>query len=211
MLAAASNICSSSRCPNKRRVISIVMRVFLAHYEDHLLDRTVLYPGVREVLSYFRGKRRLVVSNKIHRLTLAVLRGLGVAGEFDAIFGGDSAAEKKPHPAMLQSGVGAISNFPGQRLDGRRWRYRYPSRQARRRDHLRRDLRTRQQGCDARRRTGCYHRAVSSSWPTFFVESVYNSKQEVNYGHDDSGAFQRPFYQNPFAHLATVMATAGRR
>jgi phosphoglycolate phosphatase len=78
-----------------------VMRVFLAHYEAHLLDRTVLYPGVREVLSYFRGKRRLVVSNKIHRLTLAVLCGLGVAGEFDAIFGGDSAAEKKPHPALL--------------------------------------------------------------------------------------------------------------
>jgi phosphoglycolate phosphatase len=78
-----------------------VMRVFLEHYEAHLLDRTVLYPGVREVLSYFRGKRRLVVSNKMHRLTEAVVRGLGVAGEFDAILGGDSAAEKKPHPALL--------------------------------------------------------------------------------------------------------------
>lgn|SRR5574341_77482 len=78
-----------------------VMRVFLEHYEAHLLDRTVLYPGVGEVLDYFRRKRRLVVSNKIYRLTLAVLRGLGVADEFDAIFGGDSAAEKKPHPAPL--------------------------------------------------------------------------------------------------------------
>ncbi len=78
-----------------------VMRVFLAHYEAHLLDRTVLYPGVREVLSYFRSKRRLVVSNKMHRLTEAVVRGLGVAGEFDAILGGDSASEKKPHPALL--------------------------------------------------------------------------------------------------------------
>jgi phosphoglycolate phosphatase len=79
-----------------------VMGVFLEHYEAHLLDRTVLYPGVREVLDYFRGKRRLVVSNKIHRLTEAVVRGLGVAAEFDAILGGDSAAEKKPHPALLQ-------------------------------------------------------------------------------------------------------------
>ena len=80
---------------------SEVMRVFLEHYEAHLLDRTVLYPGVREVLEYFRGKRRLVVSNKMHRLTVAVVRGLGVADEFDAILGGDSAAEKKPHPALL--------------------------------------------------------------------------------------------------------------
>ncbi len=78
-----------------------VLRVFLAHYEAHLLRRTVLYPGVREVLDYFRGKRRLVVSNKMRRLTLAVVRGLGVAQEFDAIFGGDSAPEKKPHPALL--------------------------------------------------------------------------------------------------------------
>ena len=77
------------------------MRVFLAHYEKHLLDRTVLYPGVHEVLEYFRAKRRLVVSNKIVRLTEAVVRGLGVAGEFDAILGGDSAAEKKPDPALL--------------------------------------------------------------------------------------------------------------
>jgi len=79
-----------------------VMKVFLAHYEKHLLDRTVLYPGVHEVLKHFRSKRRLVVSNKIHRLTLAVVRGLGVAEEFDDILGGDSAAQKKPDPALLQ-------------------------------------------------------------------------------------------------------------
>ena len=30
-----------------------------------------------------------------------VVRGLGIAEEFDAILGGDSAAHKKPHPALL--------------------------------------------------------------------------------------------------------------
>lgn len=80
-----------------------VMRIFLQHYEMHLLDRTVLYPGVHDVLEHFRGKRRVLVSNKIHRLTVAVVRGLGVENQFDAILGGDSAAEKKPHPALLNS------------------------------------------------------------------------------------------------------------
>ncbi len=80
---------------------SEAMGFFLQYYEQHLLDRTVLYPGVPQVLEYFRAKRRLVVSNKIRRLTVAVLRGLGIAAEFDAILGGDSAAEKKPHPALL--------------------------------------------------------------------------------------------------------------
>jgi phosphoglycolate phosphatase len=80
-----------------------VIRIFLERYEMHLLDRTVLYPGVHDVLDHFRGKRRVLVSNKIHRLTVAVVRGLGVESQFDAILGGDSAAEKKPHPALLNS------------------------------------------------------------------------------------------------------------
>ncbi|HSK29021.1 MAG TPA: HAD-IA family hydrolase, partial [Candidatus Limnocylindria bacterium] len=80
-----------------------VLAVFLARYETHLLDRTALYPSVKAVLNYFCGRRRAVVSNKIERLTLAVVRGLGVAHQFDAILGGDSAAQKKPHPALLNS------------------------------------------------------------------------------------------------------------
>jgi phosphoglycolate phosphatase len=78
-----------------------IMRIFLDRYEMHLLDSTVLYPGVYDALEHFRGKRRVVVSNKIRRLTVAVVRGLGVESYFDAIFGGDSAAEKKPDPALL--------------------------------------------------------------------------------------------------------------
>ena len=85
-----------------------VMAVFLRHYEEHLLDTTVLYPSVPAVLDYFRSKRRVVVSNKIYRLTLDVLRGLGLEKEFDAILGGDSAAEKKPHPALIH---GALDRF----------------------------------------------------------------------------------------------------
>jgi phosphoglycolate phosphatase len=82
-----------------------VTRVFLDRYETHLLDQTVLYPGVLSVLDYFHNKRRVVVSNKIERLSVAVVRGLGVENHFDAILGGDSAAEKKPHPALLNAAL----------------------------------------------------------------------------------------------------------
>jgi phosphoglycolate phosphatase len=82
-----------------------VTRVFLDRYETHLLDQTVLYRGVLSVLDYFRNKRRVVVSNKIERLSVAVVRGLGVENHFDAILGGDSAAEKKPHPALLNAAL----------------------------------------------------------------------------------------------------------
>jgi len=85
----------------KSEEFSQILHIFLGHYERHLLDCTVLYPGVRDVLDYFSDKRRVVVSNKMYRLAVAVVRGLGVEDCFDAIFGGDSAAEKKPHPALV--------------------------------------------------------------------------------------------------------------
>ena len=93
-----------------------VMRVFLSRYENHLLDTTILYPGVLQALDYFRDKRRVVVSNKIHRLTVAVLRGLGVEKQFDAILGGDSAPEKKPHPALIHHVLNRFRILPAHAL-----------------------------------------------------------------------------------------------
>ncbi|HMF48484.1 MAG TPA: HAD-IA family hydrolase [Candidatus Saccharimonadales bacterium] len=93
-----------------------VMRVFMGHYEHHLLDRTVLYPGAREILEYFRDKRRVLISNKIERLAVAVVRGLGVDNQFDTILGGDSAAEKKPHPALLNLVLRRFQIPPGRAL-----------------------------------------------------------------------------------------------
>jgi phosphoglycolate phosphatase len=77
------------------------LRVFGEYYEAHLLDKTALYPGVRELLDEYRGKRRVVVSNKVQRFSEAVVRGLGIGDCFDLILGGDRA-EKKPHPALLE-------------------------------------------------------------------------------------------------------------
>jgi phosphoglycolate phosphatase len=90
------------------------LRVFLQRYENHLLDATVLYPDVREALEYFGGKRRAVVSNKMHRLTVAMLRGLGIEQCFDIVLGGDSAPFKKPHPALLLQAL-ARFQLPAER------------------------------------------------------------------------------------------------
>lgn len=90
------------------------MEVFLDHYENHLLDTTVLYPHVTEILEYFKNKRRAVVSNKLYRLTLSVLKGLGIEGCFDAILGGDSAPQKKPDPEPLRRVLAAFGVDPAK-------------------------------------------------------------------------------------------------
>jgi phosphoglycolate phosphatase len=88
------------------------MELFLRHYKNHLLETTVLYPHVKETLDYFAKKRRVVVSNKLHRFTVSVLRGLGIEGCFDAVLGGDSVAQKKPDPEALNQVLSAFGVKP---------------------------------------------------------------------------------------------------
>jgi len=89
-----------------------VMDLFLERYESHILDTTALYPHVMETLEYFKDKRKAVVSNKLHRLTVSVLRGLGIENCFDAILGGDSVAQKKPDPAPLRQMLSSFGIRP---------------------------------------------------------------------------------------------------
>lgn len=93
-----------------------VMELFLKRYENHLLDTTVLYPSVLETLDYFQKKKRVVVSNKLYRLTLSVLRGLGIEPCFDAILGGDSVPEKKPDPGPLNQVLATFDVRPVKAL-----------------------------------------------------------------------------------------------
>jgi phosphoglycolate phosphatase len=74
---------------------------FLKYYEQHLLDHTALYPGVREALADLASLQLAVLSNKNTGFSQTILEGLGVAAHFKFIFGGDSFAEKKPDPRGL--------------------------------------------------------------------------------------------------------------
>ena len=79
------------------------VRRFLAYYDEHLLDATALYPGIDETLARLddAGLALTVLTNKPEGLSRRVLDGLGVAGRFRAIVGGDSLPTRKPDPAGL--------------------------------------------------------------------------------------------------------------
>ena len=74
------------------------LKFFLAHYEEHKLDYTKEYPGVRETLEQLRGVPMAVLTNKPANISVRILEGLGLAGFFRAIYGGNSFATKKPDP-----------------------------------------------------------------------------------------------------------------
>ena len=71
---------------------------FREHYWDHCMDRTVDYEGVKETLEYFGGKTKTIVTNKPKRFTDRILEGLGLAGYFVSVVGGDGPYAKKPSP-----------------------------------------------------------------------------------------------------------------
>ena len=78
---------------------------FLAYYRDHMLDYTVLYPGVREALDRLlhAGVKMAVLTNKPVRISQAIVDGLGVGGHFQRVYGGNSFARKKPDPIGIET------------------------------------------------------------------------------------------------------------
>jgi phosphoglycolate phosphatase len=92
--------------------VQSALEYFLAYYREHMLDNTVLYPGVREVLDQFRraGLTMAVLTNKPVRFSQGIVDGLGLGAHFRRVYGGNSFEQKKPHPVgieTLMSEVGA--------------------------------------------------------------------------------------------------------
>ena len=74
---------------------------FRKHYDEHLLDTTALFPGIREVLEASRGTVKAVLTNKSENFSRKILAGLGVIDYFDIIWGGDTGPQKKPSPEPI--------------------------------------------------------------------------------------------------------------
>jgi len=81
------------------------LEFFLEYYREHDLDFTTLYPGVRETLDrlHAAGKCLAVLTNKPVRMSRSIVEGLGVAGRFFQIYGGNSFEFKKPNPIGVEA------------------------------------------------------------------------------------------------------------
>jgi len=79
----------------------------MASYQRHYLaingQHSVLFDGVIDGLQAMRanGLRLACVTNKPIAFTTPLLALKGLAGYFDVVYGGDSLAQKKPHPLPL--------------------------------------------------------------------------------------------------------------
>jgi phosphoglycolate phosphatase len=80
---------------------------FRDRYAEHAAVETTVYPGVIAALARWRatGARIAVVTNKPERPAQLALEALGLAPAVDAVVGGDTLAQRKPHPAPLREAM----------------------------------------------------------------------------------------------------------
>ena len=86
-----------------------VLEAFMKEYDEHLMDRTTLYPGVVETLEKLPG-RKIVLTNKPLGLSKRVVEGLGLAKHFDGVFGGDSFPTRKPDADAFRRAAGGAKS-----------------------------------------------------------------------------------------------------
>lgn len=77
---------------------------FLALYRERVADESRLFDGFEAVLEWIeaRGIPWGIVTNKPEWLTHPLLEGLDLAHRAAVVIGGDTLAERKPHPRPLQ-------------------------------------------------------------------------------------------------------------
>ena len=81
-----------------------VQSAYEAEYLAHVAVQTRLYDGIAPALHALAELGTLAcVTNKPERISRALLEALGVGALFGAVIGGDSCAECKPSPLMLQA------------------------------------------------------------------------------------------------------------
>lgn len=91
---------------------------FLAYYGEHIADSSQLFPGVAATLEQLASEGRPVacVTNKTEALSRSLLETIGLGAHFEVVIGGDSLAERKPHPLPLQEACRQLGAEPGEAL-----------------------------------------------------------------------------------------------
>jgi len=106
--------------PDDEKFVQEALAYFLAYYREHKLDNTRVYEGIVEALASIRqsgnGQPRTlaVLSNKPVNPSRAIVEGLGLAGFFAQVYGGNSFPTKKPDPLGAQKLLEETGSHPHQ-------------------------------------------------------------------------------------------------
>jgi phosphoglycolate phosphatase len=108
--------------PDDETLVENALQHFLAHYREHKLDHTYVYPGVFQSLEAMRvtaegsPRRMAVLTNKPIGPSVAICDALGLSPYMFRIYGGNSFATKKPDPEGLNTLIREAEVSPQETL-----------------------------------------------------------------------------------------------
>lgn len=95
---------------NKQEVLlTRALSVFEKYYRKHSIDNSVLYPNVKEILEYFKNKRKVIVTNRNYEFALIALNKLGIYDYFENVVGGDDIGCMKPSSCPLDISMNRLN------------------------------------------------------------------------------------------------------
>lgn len=96
-----------SKClgSSDEKTVEKATKLYSDHYIAHAADETVLYPHAVELLEYLKDKRKFILTNRYASFAEVALRGLGIAGYFEEIIGGDDESCIKPSACIVDKAV----------------------------------------------------------------------------------------------------------
>lgn len=91
--------------------------MIVGYYANHLLDETVVYPGIQPLLESLNGRFKLAVAtNKPFILASKSIKGLGLEKFFNIICGPETVGKGKPDPEMLNHISAKLGSEPSEML-----------------------------------------------------------------------------------------------
>ena len=108
--------------PDDEPLVESALEHFLAHYREHKLDHTYVYPGVFESLEAMRKRQNgserqmAVLTNKPVRPSEDICEALGLSRFMFRIYGGNSFSTKKPDPEGLRTLIREAGVHPDETL-----------------------------------------------------------------------------------------------
>lgn len=111
-------ICKSLNITTDDPDFPVFRERFLAIYELNLVQKTSLFPGIPDVLDQLEseGISWGIVTNKIERLTLPLVRALELADRAACVVCGDTVDRSKPHPAPMLHACALTGESPSRSL-----------------------------------------------------------------------------------------------
>ena len=96
-------LCYRALPEDKKEESDKLLVLFTKYYNEHFLDKTDLYPGIRETLQRLsdNGVKLAVATNKPHEFAVKIINGLLPDINFIKVLGGCAERKKKPDPAII--------------------------------------------------------------------------------------------------------------